>query len=84
MKGKFQYQRQLDQYFYLWLSPRGIKPDHGFFYEEEKQESIHIEDSAPKGAIISNQAPEVVTSTMVVVKCSDKVGGSGDNIDAPL
>ena len=53
---------------------------HGFFSEEEKQESIRTEDLAPEGAIISNQAPEGETSTMVVVKCSDKVEGSGDDI----
>ena len=43
-----------------------------------------MEDSAPEGARISNQAPEVEKSTMVVVKCSDKVEGSGDDIDSPL
>ena len=41
--------------------------------EEDKQESIQTEDSAPEGARISNQAPEGETSTMVVVKWSDKV-----------
>ena len=40
-----------------------------------------MEDSAPEGAIISNQAPEGETSTMVVGKWSDKVEGSGDNRD---
>ena len=43
-----------------------------------------MEDSAPEGARISNQAPEGETSTTVVVKCSDKVEGYGDNIDSPL
>ena len=33
---------------------------------------------------MSNQATEGGTSTMVVVKCSDKVEGSGDNIYSPL
>ena len=59
------------------MSPRGIQPDCGFFSEEEKQESIQIEDSAPEGAIIINQAPEGGTSTMVVVNFSDNVEGSG-------
>ena len=66
------------------MSPRGSQSVHGLFYEKEKQESIHIEDLAPEGAITSNQAPEGETSTMVVVKCSDKVEGYGDNIDSPL
>ena len=39
---------------------------------------------APEGEIIINQAPEREISTMVVVKRSDKVEGSGDNIDATL
>ena len=51
------------------------------FSEEEKQESIQIEDSAPEGAIISNIDPEVGTSTMIVVKWSERVEGSEDNID---
>ena len=66
------------------MSPRGSQSVHGFFSEEEKQESIQTEDSAPEGAIISNQAPEGETYTMVVVKWSDKVEGSGDDIDLPL
>ena len=66
------------------MSPRGSQSIRGFFYEEEKQESIRIEYSDQEGEIISNQAPEGVTSTMVVVKCSDKVKGYGDNIDSPL
>ena len=58
---------------------------HGFFYEEEKQESIRMEYLAPEGARMSNQAPEGETSTMVVVvKWSDKVEVSGDNIYSPL
>ena len=84
MEGEFQDQGQLDQDLEEWLSPRGIQFVHGFFSEEEKQESIQTEDSAPEGAIISNQAPEVETSTMVVVKYSDKVERSGDNIDSLL
>ena len=52
--------------------------------EEQNKESIQIEDSAPDGAIISNQAPEGEKSTMIVVKCSYKVEEFGDNIDSPL
>ena len=66
------------------MSPRGSQSVHGFFYEEEKQESIQTEDSAPEGARISNQAPEVETSKMEVVKLSDKVEGSIDDIYFPL
>ena len=55
-----------------------------FFFEEENQESIWIEYSASQGAIISNQDPEGGTSTMVVIKWSEKVEGSGDNIDSPM
>ena len=66
------------------MSPRGSQSVHGFFSEEENQESIRIEDSAPEGARINNQAPEGKTSTMVVVKWSDKVEGSGDDTDSPL
>ena len=45
----------------------------GFFSEEENQESIWMEYSAPEGEIISKQALEGETSTMLVVKRSDKV-----------
>ena len=68
MEGEFQYQGQLDQYLEEWLSLRGSQSVHGLFSEEEKQESIQTEDSAPEGEIISNQALEGETSTMVVVK----------------
>ena len=44
MEGEFQYKRQLDKDLKEWLYPRGIQPVHGFFYEEEKQEYIRIED----------------------------------------
>ena len=84
MEGEFQDQGKLDQDLEEWLSPRRSQSIHGFFSEEEKQESIRMEDLAPEGAIISKQAPEGETSTMVVVKWSDKVEGSGDNIDSPL
>ena len=75
MKGEFQDQGQLDQELEEWLSPRGSQYVHGFFSEEEKQESIQTEDQAPEGARISNQAPEGETSTMVVVKLSEKQKG---------
>ena len=43
-----------------------------------------MEDLAPEGSIMSNQAPEGETYTMVVIKQSHKVEGSGDNIDSTL
>ena len=58
MEGEFQYQGQLDKDLEEWLSPRGSQSVHGFFSEEENQESIRMEDSAPEGARMSNQAPE--------------------------
>ena len=58
MEGEFQDQWQIDQDLEEWLSPRGSLSIHCFFSEEENQESIRIEDSAPEGATISNQAPE--------------------------
>ena len=84
MEGEFKDQGQLDQYLEEWLSPRGSQSVHGFFSEEEKQESIRMDYLASEGARIINQAQEGETSTMVVVKWSDKVEGSGDNIDSPL
>ena len=66
------------------MSPRGSQYVHGLFSEEENQESIQTEDSAPDGARISNQAPEGETSKIVVVKWSAKVEGYGDDIDFPL
>ena len=84
MEGEIQDQGQLDQGLEEWLSPRGSQSIHGFLSEDEKQESIQTEDQAPEGARISNQDPEGETSTMVVVKWSDKVEGSGDDIDSPL
>ena len=84
MEGEFQDQGQLDQDLEEWLSPRGIQSVHGFFSEEEKQDSIRTEDLAPEGARMSNQAPEGETSTMVVVKWSDKVERPGDDIDSHL
>ena len=84
MEGELKYQGQLDQYQEEWFYPRGSQSVHGFLSKDENQEYIQIEDSAPEGEIISNQAPEVETSTMVVVKWSDKVEGSVDDIDSPL
>ena len=43
-----------------------------------------MEDSDPEGAVIINQAPDGETSTMEVLKWSDKVEGSWDNIYSPL
>ena len=42
MEGRFQDQGQLDQDLEEWLSPRWIQYVHGFFSEEEKQDSIRI------------------------------------------
>ena len=47
MEGEFQDQGQLDKDLEEWLSPRGSQSVHGFFSEEEKQDSIRIEDSTP-------------------------------------
>ena len=52
------------------MSPRGSQSVHGFFSEEEKQESTQIEYSAPEGSRISNQALEGAIFTMVVIKWS--------------
>ena len=68
MEGEFQDQGQLDQDLEEWLYPRGGRSVHGFFYEEEKEESIRIKDSAPEGARVSNQAPEGAIFTIVVIK----------------
>ena len=84
MEGEFQDQGQLDQDLEEQLSPRGSQYVHYLFSEEEKKESTQIEDSDPEGEIISNQAPQGGTSTMVVIKWPEKVEGSGDNIDSPL
>ena len=55
MEGEFQDQGQLDQELEEWLSPRGSQSVHGFFSEEENQESIRIEDLAPEGARIATK-----------------------------
>ena len=80
MEGDFQDQGQLDQYLEEFLSPRGSQYVHGFFSEEEKQESIRMEDSAPEGEMISKESPKEESSKMVVIKWPDKVEGSGNNI----
>ena len=84
MEGEFQDQGQLHKDLEDWLSPKGSQSVHGFFSEEEFQESIRIEYSVPERAIISNQSPEGGTSTMVVIKWSEKVEGYGKNINSPL
>ena len=48
MEGEFQDQGQLDQDLEEWFSPRGSQSFHGFFSEEERKESIWMEDSAPE------------------------------------
>ena len=55
MEGEFQDQCQLDQDLEEWLYPRGSQSVHSFFSEEEKQESIQIEDSSPKRARIATK-----------------------------
>ena len=47
MEGELQDQGQLDQELEEWLSPRRSQYVHGFFSEEEKEESIQTEDLAP-------------------------------------
>ena len=64
MEGEFQNKGQLDQYLEEWFYPIGSQSVHGFFSEEEKKESTWIEDLAPEGAIITNQAPDGGTSTI--------------------
>ena len=55
MEGEFQDQGQLDQYLEKWLSPIGSQYVHSFFSEEEKQESIRMEDSNTEGSIINKK-----------------------------
>ena len=66
------------------MSPRWSQPDRSLFSEEENQESIHIEGSAPEGAIISNQAPKGEISTTMVIKWSDAIKESIVKLDGPL
>ena len=84
MEGELQDQGQLDQDLEEWLSPRGSQYVNGFFSEEENKESIRIEDLDPEGEIITNKSLEGGTSNMLVVKWSENVEGSGDNIYSPL
>ena len=67
-----------------WLSPRGSQPDCDLFYEEEKQNSKQIEDSAPEGEIIINQYPEGTISTMAVIKWSYAIKGPIVKIDVTM
>ena len=46
MEGELQDKGKIDQDLEEWLSPIGGQSVHGFFSEEEKQESIRIEDLA--------------------------------------
>ena len=55
MEGEFQDQGQLDQDLEEWLSPRRSQSVYGFFSEEEKQEYIQTEYSAPEGARIATK-----------------------------
>ena len=57
MEGEFQDHGQLDQDLEEWSSPIGSQYLHGFLSEEENQESIRMEYSAPEGEMMSNQAP---------------------------
>ena len=66
------------------MYPIGIQSVHGFLSEEENKDYIGIEDLALEGAIITNLVPEGGSSTMVVIKWSEKVVGSGYNIYSPL
>ena len=84
VKGKFQYQGRLDQDLEEWLYPRGSQSVNGFFFEEQKQESIRMVYLAPEGAMKSNQAPEEEESKMVVIKWLNKAEGSGEHIDSFL
>ena len=55
MEGEFQNQGQLDQDLEEWLSQKGSQSVHGLLSEEDKQESIRIEDSAPEVARIATK-----------------------------
>ena len=55
IESKSQYKGQIDQDLEELLSLKRSQSDSGFFIEEENQESIQKEDSAPEGEIISNQ-----------------------------
>ena len=49
MECEFQYQGKIDQDLEEWLSPRGNQYVHGFFFEEDKKESIQMENSSLEG-----------------------------------
>ena len=83
MEGELQDQGQIDQDLEKWLSPRESQSVHGVFSEEEKQQSISIEDSALEGSRISNQAQEGEISTMVVIEWSDAIKGTRVKVDGP-
>ena len=65
------------------MSPRGSQSIQRLFFEEKKQESIRIEDSAPEGSRISNQSPEGAISITVVIKFSDTIKRSIVKVDVP-
>ena len=58
MEGELHDEGQLYQDFEEWLSTRGIQPNRGFFYEEEKHKSTRIEGLTPQRQKIGNQSPE--------------------------
>ena len=57
MEGELQDHGHIYQDLEEWLYPRGSKSVHGFFSEEDNQESTQMVDLAPEGEKISNQAP---------------------------
>ena len=65
-----------------WLYPRENQPIHGFFHEEDKEESTYIERLDKEGATIYYQNLDwaIYTQTMLVVKWSEKVKQFGYNI----
>ena len=83
-EGKLQDQGQIDQDLEEWFSPRGIQTNQGFFYKEDKKEYTQIEGLDSEGATISNQSPEGVIYTTVVVKWSEKAEELGGRICAPF
>ena len=58
MKGELQNQGQIDKYLQEWLSPRVRQPNHDLSSQEENQELLKIDGSAPERGIIINQDPE--------------------------
>ena len=84
MEGKFQYQGQLDQDLKYWLSPIWSQNKCGFLSEDDKQDSTLIEGLDPEVSTIENKSPEGKISTIVVIKFSEKLEGSGDKIYDPM